>query len=196
MTGSAAAKAAARAAALRVRAAAQAAHPGAPKAVARHVAAALAGLRSGAAVAGYLPIRSELDPMPALLALAGRGVPLCLPVVTGPAQPLVFRAWTPGEALEAGAFGVMVPVAGAVVVPAVLLVPMLAFDGRGHRLGYGGGFYDRTIAALGPGVRTLGIAYAAQEVAVLPDEGTDRVLDAVVTEDGVRWFGKSSDNND
>lgn len=188
-------KATARAVAAGVRAAAHAAHPGAPRRAAGHVLEAVGQAPGVRLVAGYRPIRSELDPGPAMLALAGCGYGLCLPVVVGPAQPLVFRAWTQGDPLEAGAFGVMVPVAGAVVVPDVLLVPMLAFDGRGHRLGYGGGFYDRTIAALrAGGVLTLGLAYAAQEVARVPDLETDAALDAVVTEEGVRWVEKSSDN--
>ncbi len=97
---------------------------------------------------GYLPIRSELDPRPAMAALAALGWRLALPVVTAAEQPLVFRAWTPDAAMVAAGFGLKVPVDGPEVVPALLLVPMLAFDRRGHRLGYGGGFYDRTLAGL------------------------------------------------
>ncbi len=194
MTDRAAEKAAVRAAAFAVRAAALAGAPEAPRAVAAHVSALVRGLPAVRRVAGYMPIRSELDPLPTMTALAAAGVVLCLPVVTGRAQPLAFRDWAPGAALEPGAFGVPVPADGAPVVPDALLVPMLAFDARGHRLGYGGGFYDRTIAALraGPGVLALGLAFAAQEVAALPDAGTDMVLDAIATERGVMRYSAAS----
>ena len=137
-------------------------------------------------VAGYLPIRSEIDPRPAMLALAGLGYRVCVPVIEGRGRPLAFRAWTPGAATERGPFGVEMPVAGELVEPDVLLVPMLAFDARGHRLGYGGGFYDRTIGALRARreVQALGFAYAAQELPAVPDGETDMRLDAIVTEAG------------
>ena len=141
---------------------------------------------------GYLPVRSELDPRPAMGVLAVLGWRLALPVVAGPNLPLVFRAWAPGEPTVPAGFGLEIPAAEVVVEPDLLLVPMLAFDGRGHRLGYGGGFYDRTIAALrarnGP-VRAIGIAYAAQAVPLLPDSETDMRLDAIVTEAGLVTLG-------
>ena len=125
--------------------------------------------------------------MPLMLALAGLGFGVALPVIVGRGQPLVFRRWTPGEALEAGPFGTSVPRDGAEVEPDVLVIPMLAFDARCHRLGYGGGFYDRTIAALRARrpVHAFGLAYAGQELPQLPTEATDMQLDAVVTEAGV-----------
>lgn len=132
------------------------------------------------AIAGYWPMRSEADCRPVLAALAERGRPLCLPATVGDA--LEFRAWPLWGPLVPGGFGTLVPPAGAAAVtPAVLIVPLAAFDRRGFRLGYGKGFYDRAIAAL-PGVRTVGIAYAAQEVARLPEEAHDRALDVIVTE--------------
>jgi len=139
------------------------------------------------AVAGYMAIRDEIDPAPVLAALAAGGRALALPVVQGPGRPLAFRAWRPGAPLIPGAFGAPVPADGARVVPQVLIVPLLAFDRSGFRLGYGGGFYDRTLAGLrarGP-VLAVGFAYAGQEADALPLEPTDAPLDAVATEAGV-----------
>jgi 5-formyltetrahydrofolate cyclo-ligase len=172
-------KAALRRAAFAARKAAQAAGQGEAAAI---LADALAPF-AGSVLAGYLPIRTEIDPIPAMAAHRGA---VCVPVVTGPGEPLAFRAWHPGAALEAAGFGVPVPVAGDWLIPSVLIVPMLAFDRRGYRLGYGGGFYDRTLAALraaGP-VTAIGFAFAAQEVAAVPREDTDARLDAIVTEAG------------
>lgn len=150
--------------------------------------AALAPFR-GRALAGYIPIRSEIDPRPAMAAWAMHS-PVCLPVIAGPGLPLRFHLWRPETALAAGRYGVPVPAEGAEVVPGVLVVPMLAFDGRGHRLGYGGGYYDRTLQALrqaGP-VVAIGFAFAAQAEPDLPSEPNDQRLDAVVTEAGALWF--------
>jgi 5-formyltetrahydrofolate cyclo-ligase len=180
-------------AALRRRAAqARAATHGAPDAPGRaqaaqaHLGALLAPL-GPVALAGYVPIRSEIDPLPVMAAHPG---PVGVPEVVGRGQPLRFLVWHPGAALVEGAFGVHVPQGAAVLVPGVLIVPLLAFDGRGFRLGYGGGFYDRTLAALradGP-VMAVGFAWAAQRVAEVPTEATDAPLDAVVTEAGVIRF--------
>jgi 5-formyltetrahydrofolate cyclo-ligase len=133
-------------------------------------------------VAGYWPIRDEIDPRPALRSLAASGVALALPVVTARDAPLSFRRWWPDAPMTDGAFGVPIPADGARCLPATLIVPLLAFDRDGWRLGYGGGFYDRTIAALRPsGVRAIGFAHAAQEVAAVPREVDDQRLDLVVT---------------
>ncbi len=142
---------------------------------------------SGKVLSGYMPMRTEIDPQPAMA--AHRGV-VGVPVIPGPAMPLRFREWSPGCALEAGAFGAMIPAEGAWVEPEVLIVPLLAFDARGYRLGYGGGFYDRTLEALRARRPTLavGFAFAAQEVAEVPTEPTDQRLDAIVTEEGMRPF--------
>ncbi|MBK6467600.1 MAG: 5-formyltetrahydrofolate cyclo-ligase [Rhodobacter sp.] len=142
---------------------------------------------SGKVLSGYMPMRTEIDPLPAMA--AHRGV-VGVPVIPGPAMPLRFREWSPGCALEAGAFGAMIPAEGAWVEPEVLIVPLLAFDARGYRLGYGGGFYDRTLEALRARRPTLavGFAFAAQEVAEVPTEPTDQRLDAIVTEEGMRPF--------
>lgn len=144
--------------------------------------------QAGAVLSGYMPMRSEIDPLPAMA--AHRGV-VGVPVIPGPAMALRFREWTPGCALVAGEFGALVPAEGAWVEPAVLIVPMLAFDARGYRLGYGGGFYDRTLEMLRAKRPTLavGFAFAAQEVDEVPIDAYDQQLDAVVTEEGVREFG-------
>ena len=155
-----------------------------PEAPARRLAGLLA-LEAGRVLSGYWPMRGEADPRPAMAAHAG---PVCLPVVAGRGLPLRFRAWAPGAPLVAGGYGAMVPEPEAAeVVPEVLIVPLLAFDRQGFRLGYGGGFYDRTLAALraaGP-CRAIGLAFAGQEVAAVPRGATDLALDLVVTEAGV-----------
>ena len=140
----------------------------------------------GQVVAGYLPIRTEADPLPAMVALA-RNNRVAVPVVAGKGQPLQFREWVADAPLEAGAFGVMVPVSGAELVPDVLIVPLLAYDSRFFRLGYGGGFYDRTLEQLRARgkVRAIGFAYGAQALDSLPLEPTDQPLDEIVTEAGV-----------
>ena len=144
--------------------------------------------QAGAVLSGYMPMRSEIDPLPAMA--AHRGV-VGVPVIPGPAMPLKFREWSPGCVLVAGEFGAPIPAEGAWVEPAVLIVPMLAFDARGYRLGYGGGFYDRTLELLRAKRPTLavGFAYAAQEVDEVPIDSFDQPLDAVVTEEGVTEFG-------
>ena len=137
---------------------------------------------AGQVLAGYWPMRAEVDPLPAMAAHDG---PLCLPVVPGPAVPLVFRAWAPGAALDAGPYGTRHPPESAgVLVPRVLIVPLAGFDRAGHRIGYGGGYYDRTLAGLraaGP-VTAIGFAYACQEVPLVPAGPFDMVLDLIVTD--------------
>ena len=150
--------------------------------------AAMLALPAGAVVAGYWPLGDEIDPRPLMAALAGRGHALALPVVAGPGEALAFRAWTPGDALEAGGHGTRHPPAGAAdLVPSVVLTPLLAFDRRGLRLGYGGGYYDRTLARLRheSGVIAIGLAFAAQEVPLLPADPWDLPLDMIITECGV-----------
>lgn len=139
---------------------------------------------SGRVVAGFLPIRSEIDPRPAMAALHAAGARLCVPVVVAKGAPLVFRAWAPGAPTVAGPFGVEIPAEGEEREPNALIVPMLAWDRAGRRLGYGGGFYDRTLAALRARrpVRATGFAFAAQEVPAVPADASDQRLDAIVTE--------------
>lgn len=143
-------------------------------------------LAPGAAVSAYWPRGDEVDLRPAMTALAQQGHPIGLPVVTGPGAPLLFRRWAPGDLLVQAGFGLMEPdVERAEMTPDVLLMPLLAFDRRGMRLGYGGGFYDRTLAGLdGRGLAPLavGIAFAGQELPEVPFDETDRPLHWVVTE--------------
>jgi len=149
-------------------------------------------LRAKALVAGYCARGSELDPLPLLKALHDGGHKLALPAATAKNEPLVFRAWKPGDPLVPDAVGASAPFAGAPeVAPDVLLVPLLAFDGRGRRLGTGAGFYDRTLArlrAINPDLLALGVAFAAQQEHDLPAEPHDADLDAILTERGVLWF--------
>ena len=152
-------------------------------ALTRHV---LRGEKSpplGAVVSGFWPIGREIDIRPLLLALHERGHPIVLPVTPKRGNPLSFRLWRPGDVLERERFGTFRPT-GDPVAPNFLLVPLLAFDRRGHRLGYGAGFYDRTLATL-PGRYALGVAYAGQEVPEVPAGDTDVALDAMATDNGV-----------
>ena len=138
-------------------------------------------------VSGYRPIFSELDPTPLMIALHERGIPLCVPVITGPARPLVFREWTPDARMETGAFGAEIPVDMPETTPTLLIAPMLAFDRALWRLGYGGGFYDRTLEGLRAqgAARAFGYAYAEQEMDAVPVDPTDQRLDGIVTPSGL-----------
>lgn len=145
-------------------------------------------------VSAYWPIRSEADPRPILEALSQRGVPTCLPVPG--ADGLRFRAWTPWQPLVPVGFGTLAPPEGVPLVrPSVLLMPLAAFDRAGHRIGYGQGHYDRTLAALaadgGEKPITIGLAYGVQEVASVPAEPHDWRLDAIVTPDMALVMGES-----
>jgi len=146
-------------------------------------------LAPGAIVAGYFPFRDEADPRGLMAALSAKGHPLALPSVE-PDKPLTFRAWAMGDAMHSSAYGIPEPLASAPeAVPSLVLVPLLAFDATGHRLGYGGGFYDRTLSLLARApLIALGVAYAGQEVPALPREAHDHPLDGVITENGLRRF--------
>jgi 5-formyltetrahydrofolate cyclo-ligase len=136
-------------------------------------------------VSGYMPLGRELDPRPLMRRLADAGARLALPVVVGRGVPLLMRAYAFGDALVKGVWGIRVPPPDAPeVAPDLLLVPLLAFDRNGNRLGYGAGYYDMTIAALRAQmpVVAVGIAFAAQEVAEVPTTTRDVRLDVVLTE--------------
>lgn len=138
-------------------------------------------------LSGYMPMRTEIDPLPAMARHAG---PVGVPVILAPATPLRFRQWTPEAEMMTGDFGALIPKEGPWIEPQVIIAPLLAFDARGYRLGYGGGFYDRTVQALRARhkVTVIGFAFAAQEVDEVPIDENDQRLDAIVTEQGVRWF--------
>ena len=138
---------------------------------------------AGAVVSGFWPIGEEIDIRPLLHRLHERGHTVVLPVTPKRGNPLTFRTWHPGDVLQAERFGTFRPV-GEAAEPDFLLVPLLAFDRLGYRLGYGAGFYDRTLASL-PRHFALGVAYAIQQVDAVPVGPHDRRLHAVATEDGV-----------
>lgn len=147
-------------------------------------------LPAGAVVSGFWPMGDEIDIRPLLAALAALGHPIALPVTGKRSEPLIFRAWRPGDAVLPGRFGTSHPADGAVLSPQVLLMPLLGFDRFGNRLGYGGGFYDRSLALL-PGALRIGCAYAAQEMPLVPTGPFDQKLNAIATELGVRDFAPS-----
>jgi len=184
-------RAAARATRAQAAAADRAAGSPAARALRDRVLALLAGqapLPAGTAISAYWPMGDEIDPRPLMEALAGRGIGLALPAIRAAGQPLDFRTWRPGDPLRPAGFGTQEPLPAAPLVqPALLLVPLLAFDAEGYRLGYGGGFYDRSLALLrrAGDILAVGVAFAAQQVARVPREPTDQPLDLVVTEQAV-----------
>jgi len=146
----------------------------------------------GAVVSGFWPLGQEIDIRPLLHALHDRGHRVALPVTTRRGETLTFRGWQPGDVLVPERFGTMRPI-GDALVPDMLLVPLLAFDATGGRLGYGGGFYDRTLAAL-PGRFRLGCAFATQQLDAVPVGPYDMRLDAVATENGIIHCGGVREN--
>ena len=139
----------------------------------------------GIIVSGFMPLGGEINPLPLMRKLVEQGARLALPVVARRGEPLVMRAWAWGDPLAAGIWGIREPLREAPEVePDILLVPLLAFDRLGHRLGYGGGYYDRTIARLRATkpVIAAGLAYSVQERTDLPVTSHDAQLDLVLTE--------------
>lgn len=150
---------------------------------------------AGAIVSGYWPMEGEMDPRVLMADLGMRGHKLCLPVVQGRGKPLLFRAWRNGDAMVPGSLGIPAPAPdAAVLTPSLLLVPLLAFDREGFRLGHGAGYYDMTLAGLRATgqVLAVGIAYAGQEVARVPREAHDQPLDWLVTEGEAIQFGATA----
>jgi 5-formyltetrahydrofolate cyclo-ligase len=142
-------------------------------------------IAAGTVVSGYSPIRSELDPAPLMRKLAERGARLALPAVMARGKSLVFRAWSPGDRLTLGPLGILEPSpAKAELIPDIMLVPCAAFDRLGHRIGYGAGHYDFTLAHLRKAkpITTVGLAFAAQEIKAVPALAHDVALDYVLTE--------------
>jgi 5-formyltetrahydrofolate cyclo-ligase len=146
----------------------------------------------GAIVSGFMPLKSELNPLPLLRKLADAGARLALPAVAGKGRPLTMRAYAFGDTLTSGVWGIREPKPEAAeIFPDILIVPLLAFDRRGHRLGYGAGYYDMTITALRARkpVTAVGIAFAQQEISEVPTTPRDACLDLVLTENEIIVIG-------
>lgn len=144
-------------------------------------------------IAGYWRIRDELDCQPILVRLMDGGQRVVLPVVAAPDAPLDLRVWEADQPLYEAGFGTLAPAELAPrAEPDLVLMPLLGFDAAGTRLGYGGGYYDRTLAHIGKKPLLVGLAFTAQELAHIPRDTHDIPLDAVITEEGVRFFGKSA----
>lgn len=144
---------------------------------------------AGKTIAGYMAMRTEIDPQSAMMRLSETGF-VCVPVIESAGLPLKFARWTPETEMVDGAFGARIPATPEFLEPRVLIVPLVAFDRQGNRLGYGGGFYDRTLEglrAIRPTI-AIGFAWAAQEAKNLPLEPTDQPLDMIVTENEVMRF--------
>jgi 5-formyltetrahydrofolate cyclo-ligase len=148
-------------------------------------------ITAGSIVSGYSPIRSEIDPVPLMRALAGKGARLALPAVMARGKSLAFRAWSTGDRLMLGPLGILEPSpAAAELIPDIMLVPLAAFDRAGHRIGYGAGHYDYTLAHLRKmkPIAAIGVAFAVQEIETVPALPHDVALDYVLTETEVFDF--------
>ncbi|MCW3784397.1 5-formyltetrahydrofolate cyclo-ligase [Defluviimonas salinarum] len=147
--------------------------------------AAHVGMVAGRIVSGYWPIKGELDLRPWLTALHEKGAVIALPVVEERAEPLVFRRWQPGMTMERGHWNIPVPPATAErVAPAIALSPLVGWDGAGFRLGYGGGYFDRTLAASFPRPLVIGVGLQAARLATIYPQPHDIPMSAILTEDG------------
>jgi 5-formyltetrahydrofolate cyclo-ligase len=162
--------------------------PATRRAAAERVAASIQEILAGqpGVLGVYWPFRSEFDPRPLIDAVVATGRAVALPVVIDKQGPLEYRAWAPGEALVAGVWDIPVPVKREIVVPAMVLAPLVGFDRPCYRLGYGGGYFDRTLAVLSPRPLAIGVGYAAQEVATIHPQAFDIAMDLIVTEAGIR----------
>ncbi len=145
---------------------------------------------AGRIVGGYFPFRGEVDVLPLLHELLRRDAFVALPVVPGPAQPLQFRRWKPGDAMSRGVYDIPYPACEDRVEPDIMLVPLLGFDPACCRLGYGGGYYDRTLAAAAKRPFTIGIGYELGRLPSIHPQPYDVALDCIVTEGG--FFGRDS----
>ena len=167
----------------------KAAFDAAPPAQSAYLSEVLAGYR-GVPLAGYMPIRTEISPLPAMEKAYLRGHRICVPVVVEAGRPLEFHEWTPDTEMVEGAFGALIPKESKILIPDLVITPLVAFDRTGYRLGYGGGFYDRSFAQIAEDkeVQAAGFAYSEQELMMVPREKTDYPLNVIVTELGVLRF--------
>lgn len=146
-----------------------------------------ASVKPPAVVSGFFPFRAEIDARPLMSRLLAEGYELALPVMEGKGKPLIFRRWKPGDEMAEAKWGIQEPLPDAPVVePDILLGPLLAFDRAGYRLGYGGGFYDRTLQKLRASkpVVSIGLAFGEQQVDAVPHLDYDERVDWVLTPDG------------
>jgi 5-formyltetrahydrofolate cyclo-ligase len=161
-----------------------AAHAALSAGLEQHLAALLLPL-APQTLAFCAPVRGEFDARPLASRLIGRGWHAAMPVVTAVGAPMSFHAWTPSSAMSADRYGIPIPRDGEAVVPGIVLLPLLAFDAQGFRLGYGGGYFDRTLAAMVPRPQAIGVGFELGRVADVRPQAHDIRLDAVVTEAGV-----------
>lgn len=145
------------------------------------------GRLEGLTISAWWPIKAELNLRHWLTDLVARGVTVALPVVLTPAAPLVFRPWTPECEMVQGFWKIPVPAEGPEVIPQVTLAPVVGWDAAGFRLGYGGGYFDRTLAALLPRPLAIGVGLQAAEVTTIFPQPYDIAMDAIVTETGLHW---------
>lgn len=142
---------------------------------------------SGQVVSAYWPIRSEPDLRPWMTRLIAAGAMVALPVVRRRNAPLEFRPWTPGCPMRRGHWNILEPDTDCTVSPAISLAPLVGWDGQGYRLGYGGGYFDRTLAALDPAPCAIGVGYQGARMPTIYPQPHDVRLDAIVTENGLQW---------
>jgi 5-formyltetrahydrofolate cyclo-ligase len=134
----------------------------------------------------YWPFRAEFDPRPLIDWVVAEGRRVALPVVVDKRGPLEYRAWRPGERLVDGVWKIPVPEKRDIVTPAIILAPLVGFDAAGYRLGYGGGYFDRTLAVLSPRASAIGVGFGVQELATIHPQPFDVPMDLIVTENGAR----------
>ena len=163
----------------------------APKIMAKYFKSWVKTKKEVLVIAFYFPIKTEVDPFPLVHLLHGSNLRFCLPIVRQRGHSLVFREWSEDSELITSSYGAKVPAKGVLLIPNLIITPLLAFDQFGSRLGYGGGFYDRTIGELRESskVIALGLAFESQKTdSLIPTESTDQKIDYVLTEKGVKCF--------
>ena len=153
----------------------------------------ISGQKSVFVVALYHPINSEINPLSLIEYLDTKNKTICLPMVVNKKQPLIFKPWRPGKKMVIGHYGIPVPDNDQTLIPDLIICPLLAYDSKGMRLGYGGGFYDRTLYNLRKNFKkkiiAVGLSYSSQNYnGLLPIEKTDEKLDAILTESGFNFF--------
>ncbi|MCC7311569.1 MAG: 5-formyltetrahydrofolate cyclo-ligase [Sulfuritalea sp.] len=161
-----------------------AAHAALSAALERHLSALLRPL-APQTLAFCAPVRGEFDARPLASRLIGLGWHAAMPVVTAVDAPMHFHAWTPASVMGTDRYGIPIPADGAAVIPDIVLLPLLAFDAQGFRLGYGGGYFDRTLAAMAPRPQAIGVGFELGRVADIRPQAHDVRLDAIVTEAGL-----------